>query len=281
MTALVTKHLPLVADAPDGIKKLRAFILELAVRGRLVPQDSSDEPSLEILTRAELALTGRDVKRKTKGLLPEAEDADQPYEVPKGWTWSRLGNIAEVIRGVTYSKSDAHEQPGPNLIPLLRGNNISDGKLNFDGPVFVPSSLVSADQYIRAGDLVIAMSSGSADLVGKSAQAEQDCHGAFGAFCGVVRPAISDFFPYFGFFFQTPFYRSNAAGRGKGIGINNLQKTALQLLYVPVPPLAEQHRIVAKVDELTAMCDHLKAQLSEARQQHGQLAKVLVEQAVA
>ena len=152
----------------------------------------------------------------------------------------------------------------------MRGNNI-DRILNFDRPIFVPKRLLNEGQFVKAGDIVIAMSSGSADLVGKAAQATEDFSGGFGAFCGVVRSVSDEVFSFFGFFFQTPLYRIRAAGHGKGIGINNLQKTALQTLEVPLAPLAEQHRIVAKVDELMALCDQLENQHNNAAEAHEKL----------
>jgi type I restriction enzyme S subunit len=260
-----------------GIKKLRELILQLAVRGKLVPQDAKDEPASELLKRiksekAKLLAEGKNKKDKP---LPPIADEEKPFESPQGWEWVRLGEIAEIIRGVTYGKSDASDNPLPDYVPLLRGNNINR-VLNFDGPVYVPKSLLNEAQYVKAGDIVIAMSSGSADLVGKAAQAIDNFEGGFGAFCGVVRSVSSEVFSYFGFFFQTPLYKIRAAGHGKGIGINNLQKTALQTLEVPLPPLAEQHRIVAKVDELMALCDQLETQHINAAEAHEKLVSHLL-----
>jgi type I restriction enzyme, S subunit len=260
------------AGSVHGIKKLRELILELAVRGKLVPQDANDEPASELLKRiavekARLILDGKIKKDKSLAVIT---DEEKPFELPQGWEWVRLGEIAEIVRGVTYGKSDASDNSLPDYVPLLRGNNI-DRILNFDRPVFVPKRLLNEGQFVKAGDIVIAMSSGSADLVGKAAQATEDFSGGFGAFCGVVRSVSDEVFSFFGFFFQTPLYRIRAAGHGKGIGINNLQKTALQTLEVPLAPLAEQHRIVAKVDELMALCDQLENQHNNAAEAHEKL----------
>lgn len=278
MTALLTDNLPLLAGAPNGIKKLRELILELAVRGKLVPQDPRDEPVSELLqriTEEKMRLLAQGKTKKQKPLSNISDD-DAPFKTPSGWQWVRLGEIAEIIRGVTYGKSDASDFPLPGYAPLLRGNNIKR-VLNFDRLVFVPQKLIANNQYIRAGDVVIAMSSGSADLVGKAAQAETNFDGAFGAFCGVVRPRTSALASFFGFFFQTPLYRVRAAGHGKGIGINNLQKTLLETFEVPLPPLAEQYRIVSKVDELMALCDQLEAQQAEAESAHTRLVQALLD----
>ena len=274
---LLTDHLPLVAGAPDGIKKLRELILELAVRGRLVPQDPSDEPAGEFLARiptggARLMIDAKSLKRLPVEMKPD----ETLFELPKSWKWVRLGEIAEIVRGVTYNKSDASDLPSPTHVPLLRGNNINS-VLNFERPVYVPRKLLKASQYVKKGDIVIAMSSGSADLVGKAAQAEEDFAGGFGAFCGVVRSLSLELIQYFGFFFQTPHYRKRASSHGKGIGINNLQKTVLQTLEVPIPPAAEQIRIVAKVDELMALCDTLEAQQANAESAHAQLVQALLD----
>jgi type I restriction enzyme S subunit len=179
-----------------------------------------------------------------------------------------LGDLADVLRGVTYKKEVATESSRQGFLPLLRANNI-DGELNFENLVYVPEGLINEVQMVKKNDLVIAMSSGSANLVGKAAQAKKDFHGSFGAFCGVVRPKRIELAAYLAFFFQTPLYRETTAGQGKGIGINNIGKKQLDSICVPLPPLAEQHRIVAKVDQLMALCDELEVR--QRKQQEGQV----------
>ncbi len=98
MTALLTDNLPLLAGAPNGIKKLRELILELAVRGKLVPQDPNDEPASELLKRiaeekARLVAEGRIKKQKP---LAEVNEAAMPFELPAGWEWSSLVQVAIV-----------------------------------------------------------------------------------------------------------------------------------------------------------------------------------------
>jgi len=265
------------AGSVYGVKKLRELILELAVRGKLVPQDPNDEPASELLKRiqAEKSKLIAEGKLKKEKPLTAINKEEKPFELALGWEWAELNEVADVIRGVTYGKSDASDDPINDYVPLLRGNNI-DRTLNFDKPVYVPRKLLNESQFIKKGDIVIAMSSGSADLVGKAAQAQVDFDGGFGAFCGVVRSYSKELFNYFSYFFQTPYYREVVAGYGKGIGINNLQKSSLILLNLPIPPLAEQHRIVAKVDELMALCDQLEQQHSNAQEAHETLVSQLL-----
>lgn len=244
-------------------------------------QDPNDEPASELLKRIaqeRARLEAQGVCKKSKPMPPVGED-EQPFALPDGWQWSRVGDLASVVRGVSYDKSQASDVQLSGYMPLLRGHNINQ-RLNFEDLVFVPASLISDEQRIRRGDTVIAMSSGSAHLVGKAAQADDDVDSGFGAFCGLIRGHSIELHQYFGFFFQTPFYRNRVSGHGKGIGINNLQKGALLALECPLPPLAEQHRIVAKVDELMALCGQLETELAESRALQERLAATLIESAL-
>jgi type I restriction enzyme S subunit len=251
------------------------LILDLAVTGRLIDgkrQDDSTRESVEFLNSNNNTPTikVKEMVNPSVSSLRKHLDAS----LPATWKIVQLNDIANVIRGVTYGKSDASDIRRFGDIQLLRGNNIQDA-LNFDDPIFIPKKLVGSEQVLVKGDIVIAMSSGSADLVGKSAQyddGEVDC--TFGAFCGVIRPKSLDLAGYLALFFKSPLYRREVASFGKGIGINNLQKSSLLKLDVPIPSNQEQGRIVAKVNELMLLCDRLEQRLNEASQAHNFLIKV-------
>ena len=142
---------------------------------------------------------------------------------------------------------------------------LGDEVLTHDEPVFVKRECVSDEQFLRAGDFMIALSSGSKNLVGKAAFVADDFPEAFGGFCGVIRLINSDLQGFARIFLQSNLYRESIAAGSRGIGINNLKKETLSKLFFPLPPLAEQHRIVAKVDELMELCDRLEA-AREARE---------------
>ena len=277
MSALLTGNLPLIADAPDGIRKLRGLILDLAVRGKLVPQDAGDEPARELLNRIAQERTQSEtrVTRKKSAPPPVTRELEPSFALPQGWEWASVGELSSLVRGVSYNKSQAAATQLAGYIPLLRGHNINQ-HLNFEDLVYVPGELISNDQLVRLGDIVIALSSGSAHLVGKAAQVDKNVTCGIGAFCGVVRAHSIELYQYFGLFFQTPYYRHRVAAHGKGIGINNLQKGALLALECPLPPLPEQHRIVAKVDELMALCDRLEAEQADAEAAHARLVDALL-----
>jgi type I restriction enzyme S subunit len=260
-----------------GIKKLRELILELAVRGQLIEQESCDTPASilvdEIHSHREKLVDEGNLKKQTK--LYDIANADAPYRLPEGWEWCRMGELAEVIRGVTYKKHQVSEQPRDEHVALLRANNIQE-TITDESVVYVPLELINKRQLITEGDILIAMSSGSANLVGKAAQASSEIHATFGAFCAVIRPLGKKLSLYLGFFTTTPTYRQQAQASGKGIGINNLNKKALDNLLVPVPPIEEQHRIVQKVDELMALCDRLEQQTSDQLEAHETLVDTLL-----
>lgn len=97
MTALVTKHLPLVAGAPDGIKKLRALILDLAIRGKLVPQNPADAPATELLITAGKARAQRKNARKAGAESDLSSfDGSQLAALPTGWVWTTLSDVAQI-----------------------------------------------------------------------------------------------------------------------------------------------------------------------------------------
>ena len=180
-------------------------------------------------------------------------------ELPEGWVWKRLGDVGKIISGVTYKSEEASDEPQENFIPILRAMNIN-GELNFNDLVFVPTERVSKEQFIRVDDVVIAMSSGSKAIVGKTAQAKQDFQGSFGAFCAVFRCNEDIDKKYVGLFFQTPNYRALISHLSRGANINNLRKENFKSMLIPLPPLPVQRQIVAVLEQAEA----LKRQREEA-----------------
>jgi type I restriction enzyme S subunit len=179
---------------------------------------------------------------------------DSLSALPQGWVWTHVDEISSLIRGVSYNKSEALKTSKEGFLPILRATNINK-QLNFDDLVYVPNSCISSEQMIRKFDVIFAMSSGSKDLVGKSAQATSDFYGGFGTFCGLIRPVKGLNEHYFGNFFQSPEYRKTISTLSSGIGINNLRRGDIESMALPLPPLAEQHRIVTKIEELLTQLD--------------------------
>lgn len=182
-------------------------------------------------------------------------------ELPKGWGSAPIAAVCSIIRGVTYNKSQSTNIPQEGYAPILRANNIQAGKILPSDLVYVPSDCVSNFQKIRKGDIVVAMSSGSKSVVGKTAFAESDWHGAFGAFCGVLRPALEINGKYIYYFTQTAEYRTRASSLSAGANINNLKPAHFEEIEIPIAPLSEQTRIAQKLDELLAQVDTLKARI--------------------
>lgn len=164
-----------------------------------------------------------------------------------------LGEIADVIRGVSYGADEAVGAPTAGYVPVLRAGNIQ-GELRLDEDlVWVPSERVSASQRIQAGDIVMCTSSGSADVVGKTARARADWDGSYGAFCaGIrVRPKIADA-AFLHHFLGSPTFKAWTQ-RSAGANIKNIRKSELEEFKVPLPPLVEQKRIAAILEKADAI----------------------------
>ena len=169
---------------------------------------------------------------------------------PETWIDCRLSEIADVIRGVTYSKGDSSDKPGHGRVALLRATNIDEDELVYTDFVYIPVGKVSPAQWIRRGDIVLAASSGSASVVGKSAPVETDWHGTFGAFCAVVR-AQGDVNPrWLAYRLQAQDVRQRFSDLARGVNINNLKRDHLLSLEIQLPPHEEQRRIVEKIQRL-------------------------------
>ena len=169
------------------------------------------------------------------------------------WPVVKVGDIAKQIRGVSYAKEQAKSSPGAGLKPVLRANNITDAGLTFTDLIYVPDSCIFERQLILAGDIVVAASSGSLAVVGKAGQAQSDFAGSFGAFCKLVRPNNLVHAGFLGHFFKTDAYRRRISSLAEGANINNLRNEHIDDLEIPLPPMEEQQRIAAILDQAEAL----------------------------
>jgi type I restriction enzyme, S subunit len=228
-----------LTKAAGGIKGVREIVLDLAIRGRL----SQD--------------------RETRGHTVHAENG--PFQIPSSWQWTSLGKIARLLRGVSYKKHEAAAEPGQDLLPIVRANNVTDVGLKLADLVYVPRRYISDEQILQVGDLILAMASGSKSVVGKAAYVDMPFDGGFGAFCGLLRPSREVHPPFVARFMQSRFYRELISSTSRGIGINNLRKEDVEKCPFPLPPLAEQKHIVTRVDQLMALIDDLEAKQTKKR----------------
>lgn len=174
-----------------------------------------------------------------------------------------LAEVADVVRGVTFGKSDASDCALPNLMPVLRAGNIGRDLELDRNLVWVPTELVSPRQMLRFDDLVMCASSGSAAVVGKSAPVRRrDWKGTVGAFCFIVRSKSALCSAEFlAFVLRSSSFR-NWAQRAAGANIKNIRKSELEEFPVPLPPLHEQRWIVGILNQAVKI-ERLRARVRE------------------
>ena len=257
---LLEKYFDVAFAAPDGVKKLRELILSLAMQGKLVPQDPSDQSARELLKEieAEKSRLVKDGKIKASKALPEIKPDEVPYDLPKSWEWVRLGEIGETNIGLTYAPSDISDIG----TPVLRSNNVQNGKLDLTDLKRVNKD-VKENVLVQQGDLLICARNGSKALVGKTALITGLTENmAFGAFMAIFRSRVNEYLLYF---INSPLFRT-MIDEVNTMTINQITQNNLKSTIFPLPPIAEQRRIVAKIDELMARCDELE----KLRQVHTQ-----------
>ena len=183
------------------------------------------------------------------------------------WTYKKFGDVASFSRGLTYSKSDVAEE---SYNKVLRSNNIDldTHLLNFDDVVCLKEDfMIPADKKFKKNDIFICMSNGSTKHLGKVAFIEKEIDYAFGGFMGAIHPKVEEVYPKFTFYYcLSSEYRRSLASVLNGININNIKWSDLSKFPIPIPPLAEQQRIVAELDLLSSIIEKKKAQLKELDQ---------------
>lgn len=255
-----------------GIKKLRELILELAVRGKLVPQDPNDEPASELLKRiaaekAELVKQGKIKKQKP---LPEISEDEKPFELPVGWEWVRLNDImADIHYGYTASADETKK------IKLLRITDIQDDKVNW---ATVPGCDISekmAEQYkLKDNDIVIARTGGT---VGKSYLVENiNVPSVFASYLIRLKYLPPMQAQFTKIFLGSQLYWKQLYDGTSGTGQPNVNGNTLKAIILPVAPIDEQNNIISKVKELMSLCDQLEQQSLTSLDAHYQLVETLL-----
>lgn len=260
----------------SSIDQLKQTILQLAIMGKLVPQDPEDSPASEVLKSVEkekekLVKDGK-IRRPRKP-QPFSED-ELKYELPTSWKWVRFGSIAAHNAGKTL---DRRRNTG-DLRKYLTTSNLYWGRFDLTD---VREMQIREDELqkctARKNDLLIC----EGGEAGRAAVWRDKAEICFQNHIHRAR-LYGDISPFFAFrFFEWLSATGEIDKYRKGVGISNMSGKALASIPFPLPPLAEQKRIVAKVDELMALCDQLKASLASAQATQLNLADSLVEQAIA
>lgn len=251
--------MPTLTTRADQIKQLRQTILNLAVRGKLVPQNLDDEPASELLKqiameKAMLVKAGK--IRKTKRVLP-IDNSSLLFGLPPGWIWSRLGGISRKIHyGFTASANQKIDR-----VRLLRITDIKNNKVGWHS---VPGCEIDEKALpnfkLEIGDILVARTGGT---IGKSfLVTELPVLSVFASYLIRVQVFHIINVRYLKLVFESLVYWVQLQEGARGAGQPNVNGQTLGKMLIPLPPLAEQHRIVAKVDKLMSLCDRLETDLT-------------------
>lgn len=249
-----------------GIKKLRELILELAVRGKLVPQDSNDEPASLLLERiaAEKAELVKEGKIKKSKPLPAITDDEKPFELPEGWGFQRFIDVLDFSGGGQPPKSFFSEKKLEGYIQLIQIRDLGPNPQ----PVYVPREKVS--KFCTSSDVMVGRYGAS---VGKVFWGKE---GAYNVALIKIHNDFNVYEPKFIYLLlQSPIGQSLFGGISRSAQ-DGFSKNDIAHRVIPVLSLSEQHRIVAKVDELMALCDQLEQQTESGIEAHATLVDTLL-----
>ena len=253
-----------------GVKKLRELILELAVRGKLVEQDPSDEPASELLKRI-AAEKARLVANRTirKGqVLPLIVENGQPYPLPVGWAWAHLGTIGDWGAGATPARNKTEYYGG--TIPWFKSGELTADFIETAEESITEKALAECSLRLnQPGDVLLAMYGAT---IGKTAILQTTA---------TTNQAVCACTPFAGVFNQyllilLKAMKASFISQGAGGAQPNISREKIIVTVAGFPPNKEQHRIVAKVAELMALCDQLETHQSNTAQAHEQLVSELL-----
>ena len=173
---------------------------------------------------------------------------DIPFDIPNSWSWVRVSSIARLISGTSYNKGDITAKG----IRVLRGGNIVNFSIEFkDDDVFLPLNYFEDEKNISDGDIVIVGSTGSFTAIGRPAFIQGTYpYAQIGAFLRIVRSFSGLTSQWVSQLFKSQYYRDYISDSVKGTSINNIKAEYILNMLVPLPPLTEQRRIVAKIENL-------------------------------
>ncbi|WP_288279387.1 restriction endonuclease subunit S [uncultured Prevotella sp.] len=251
------------AELPERLKK---SILQEAIEGRLVPQDPNDEPASVLLAKIrkekeELVKAGK-LKKKDLIETPITED-EIPFEIPESWEWVRLGALVSNQTGLSYNKGDL-EKKVDNSIRVLRGGNIQNGSwcTKVDDVMIAPEYVKKPNLTLQKNTFITPAVT-SLEHLGKTALIEEDYTDIVaGGFVLYLLPFYRDdiFSKYLSYYFQSAYYNTfcQSIANKSGQAFWNLSRQKLMELVLPIPPLAEQHRIVEKLEQVLGDIDKLR-----------------------
>ncbi|MCW4148844.1 restriction endonuclease subunit S [Halomonas sp. 18H] len=264
-----------------GIKKLRELILELAVRGKLVEQDPSEEPASVLLDRIAEEKTRllKEGKIKKPKNLKEVADKEKPFGLPEGWAWARMEAVSEYIqrgKGPKYAES--------GKVRVISQKCVQWSGLDLSTARFVDDNSLNGyqdERYIRKNDIL--WNSTGTGTVGRAIVVKEPQHSTVvDSHVTIVRPLVAEPCHILNYIsspsvqqrIEPDHENSLVSGSTKQVELNS---GSVKLLAVPMPPKAEQHRIVAKVDELMALCDRLEQQTGDQLEAHEVLVDTLLD----
>ena len=243
---------------------LRKSILTLAVQGKLVPQDPNDEPAeelLETIAKQRAKLLGSDSLRKTKPCRQFTSD-EAPNEIPETWAWTMLGEVTDIGTGSTPSRTEASFWID-GTIPWITSGSTSRSPIT-EGDELVTPAAVKAHRLrvYPPGTLLVALY-GQGKTRGQVAALE--IAATINQACAAICPldGIPPMQGYLKLLLEKQYDEMRSLSAGGAQPNLNVQK--IKEVFVPLPPLSEQRRIVAKVDQLMALVDQLETQLTESR----------------
>ncbi|MDE0404961.1 MAG: hypothetical protein OXI53_06585 [Nitrospira sp.] len=265
-------HFDRIAAAPDAIPRLRRFILDLAVRGKLVPQDPNDEPASELLKqitaeKARVAKAGKVRRQKTKS----TKIPDTPFELPVQWEWAAIDDVFLYDAGI---KREPRILDPKQWLLELEDIEKDTGRLLIRRRASERESKSTKSEF-SAGDILYGK---LRPYLNKVLVADEP------GYSTTEIVAIRSYLPlcskYCALALRRPDFVNYVTRLGQGTKMPSLRTEDAVIAPFPLPPLAEQHRIVAKVDELMALCDQLEKSLATGNETRARLLDSMLHEAL-
>lgn len=260
----LVRQFELLATSPGGVAGLRVLILALAVQGRLVPQDPCDESASALLARSRAHMRDKMMRGEAKKEKPasEVDESEKPFAAPNGWQWCRLTDTGEYVNGLAFKPSDWHADG----LPIVRIQNLSGRNPDFNRTKgdFDRSVIVSA------GDILVSWSATLDAFIWQGETGVLNQH----IFRVEPAPCVDKSFLYW--LLKWAIKDLADSDHAHGLVMSHINRGPFLAKPVLLPPLAEQARIVARVDELMRLCDALEAKGRLEAEQHARLLRTLL-----